>query len=371
MSKFQKPVKKSYLLAAVLVAILSFSGIFFASSNSSKAATSSELRAQANALQAQINAHNAKIKELNNQAVTLESKLAEIAVQIAQINAEIQLTTVKIAELEEQLKAAQKELDRQKALLKASMRILYKKQGASTIELLAGSDTFSDFINEQEYLDRIKNSIQESAKKVVELKEQIEANKAQQQQLLEAQKGQKQSLATKQGEQQTLLALTRGQASNYAAAADELKRQQALVNAQLFPPNSIDYTKSTSYPWAGYEPWSFNGCTVDPWGMCVRQCVSYTAWKVAQSGRNMPNWGGYGNANRWDDNARAAGIPVDGNPQPGDVAISNNGYYGHSMYVEAVLPGGQIYISQFNVGLDGRYSEATRSAAGLSFIHFP
>lgn len=371
MLKIKQSVSKRYLLGAIVLVALSFTGLAYSSTITSEAATSSELRAQANALQAQINAHNAKVKELNQQASTLESKLAEISIQISQISAEIQLTSVKIAELEEKLKQTQIELDRQKALLKASMRILYKKQGASTVELLVASDTFSEFIDEQEYLDRVKNSIQDSAKKVIELKDQIEANKVQQQQLLEAQKGQKDSLSTKQNEQQTLLTLTKGQASNYAAAADELKRQQAVINAQLFAPGTIDYTKSTSYPWAGYEPWTFSGCTVDPWGMCVRHCVSYTAWKVAQSGRNMPNWGGIGDAHRWDDNAINAGIPVDGNPRAGDVAISNNGFYGHAMYVEAVLPGNQIYISQFNVASDGRYSEATRSANGLSFIHFP
>ena len=62
---------------------------------------------------------------------------------------------------------------------------------------------------------------------------------------------------------------------------------------------------------------------IDNWGMYNRECVSYTAFRVAASGRYMPYWGGFGNANQWDDNARAAGIPVDGNPQAGDVAISN------------------------------------------------
>lgn len=123
-----------------------------------------------------------------------------------------------------------------------------------------------------------------------------------------------------------------------------------------------------SYPWADV-PFPSDG--VDPWGMFYRQCVSYTAWKVAHSGRYMPNWGGYGNANQWDDNAIAMGIPVDTTPRVGDVAVQNSGIYGHVMYVEAVNPDGTIYVSQMNYDLQGNYSEMTIGTAGLVFIHFP
>jgi surface antigen len=114
---------------------------------------------------------------------------------------------------------------------------------------------------------------------------------------------------------------------------------------------------------------------LDNWGMFNRECVSYTAWKVYESGRNMPYWGGSGNANQWPGDARAAGIPVDGNPKVGDVAIKPSGPYGHAMYVEHVYSDGSIYVSQYNAQLNGTYSEAIISASGvqaygLEFIHF-
>jgi surface antigen len=87
------------------------------------------------------------------------------------------------------------------------------------------------------------------------------------------------------------------------------------------------------------------------------------------SGRNMPYWGGRGNAVQWPGNARASGIPVDSTPRAGDIAISMAGPYGHAMYVEAVI-GGKIHVSQYNYGNNGEYSEMTIPSAGLSFIHF-
>ncbi|MDB5161213.1 MAG: hypothetical protein JWO96_593, partial [Candidatus Saccharibacteria bacterium] len=122
---------------------------------------------------------------------------------------------------------------------------------------------------------------------------------------------------------------------------------------------AIKAVSGASYPWANAP---FPNSIADPWGMYERQCVSYTAWKVASSGRHMPNWGGRGSAKLWDDNARAEGIPVDTSPRVGDVAINNSGSYGHSMYVEAINGDGTINVSQYNASLDGRYSEATISA---------
>jgi surface antigen len=59
--------------------------------------------------------------------------------------------------------------------------------------------------------------------------------------------------------------------------------------------------------------------------------------------------------------ARAHGVPVyTSNPQPGDVAISTAGTWGHAMYVEAVS-GNSIYVSQYNQQLTGQYSTQWRT----------
>lgn len=135
---------------------------------------------------------------------------------------------------------------------------------------------------------------------------------------------------------------------------------------------SISYFGDGSYPWAG-EGYPCSGS--DPWGMCYRQCVSYTAWKVATTGRYMPtNWvSGRGNAINWPQNARNIGIPVDQTPQPGDIAVLMIGEYGHVMYVEDVYDNGTMYVSQYNFAWDGRYSEMVFPSyrSDMYFIHFP
>ncbi len=107
---------------------------------------------------------------------------------------------------------------------------------------------------------------------------------------------------------------------------------------------------------------------VDNWGMYNRECVSYTAYRVAVSGRKMPF--GFGDANQWPTAARAHGIPVDAIPRAGDVAIRPGGSHGHSMYVESVNSNGTINVSEYNTNKLGTYSEETIGTEGLQFIHF-
>ena len=147
----------------------------------------------------------------------------------------------------------------------------------------------------------------------------------------------------------------------------------SLMNSQH---NLIINGSTNSYPFLFSK--APKDSLVDPWGMYNRECVSYTAFKVAQSGRTMPNWGGFGNANQWPMNALLNNITVDSNPLKGDVAIAFSSENGHAMYIEAVK-GRDVTVSQYNWPINGQkgsWSEMTLSADNsflgpMYFIHFP
>jgi peptidoglycan DL-endopeptidase CwlO len=222
----------------------------------------------------------------------------------------------------------------------------------------------------------VQNKIDGQIKEINALQAQLEKQKAELDVVVKSEQSQNDQLASAQAQQQQLLAFNQGQqtAFNQQISANsgqiaELRRQQIAANAR-FTGGGGSAACGGGYP--GYWCNAPQDSIIDTWGMYNRECVSYTAFRVAASGRYMPYWGGVGNANQWDDNARRAGIPVDGNPQPGDVAISNSGAFGHAMYVESVNGNGTINISQYNAALDGRYStRGGLSPAGLVFIHFP
>ncbi len=366
-SKNHVKITKTKALAAIgMIAVLL--SVFTISSRPAKA---DQFDAQIAALKKQVQATQAAADAKAADANTLKGKIASIQADIDAAQHQLDLTNLEIKQTQVRIEAANRELDHQKAILKDNLRTIYKQGDVSPIEVVASSRDLSDFVAQQEYLSAIKQKIDDNLKKIDSLKKEL-ANKKDQ---LDAQSNQQASVVAginaKKTEQQNLLAQTQGDEANYRKLADQdnakiadLRRQQAAIIASFS--SNVRYGGSGGYPWAGAP---FPNSIADPWGMYQRQCVSYTAWKVASSGRHMPYWGGRGNAYQWPSNARAAGIPVDGNPRPGDVAISMAGSFGHAMYVESVN-GNKVHVSQYNANWDGQYSTSDVSIAGLQFIHF-
>jgi surface antigen/peptidoglycan hydrolase CwlO-like protein len=318
--------------------------------------------------------NQARADALKGEATGIQGEIDVLAGQIAAIQAQIDINIARQNELNKQIKEAQKRLDEQKELLSANIRSMYIEGEISPLEMIASSKNLGDFVEKQEYRDRIKDNISDTMDEIEGLKKKLDAQKQEVTRILDEQKSLRGTLDQKNSEASAKLSAVNQDKASFDAAIQNqsqeiiaLRAQQRAANAALGGSVVAGDPGKGGYPamWANAPLNAY----VDSWGMYSRQCVSYTAWKVYQSGRHMPYWGGRGNANQWPANARAAGIPVDGNPRVGDVAVSMAGYYGHVMYVEAVS-GGQVYVSQYNYGWAGEYSEMWVPASGLLFIHF-
>lgn len=362
-------IKPHNLLKVVFVFIAA------ASLSLSSLAHADTFQDQINSLNAQNNTLQSQRQSLLQEAGSLENAIANLSAQINELQAQINANQAKMDSLKVQIAEAEAELVRQRALLGENIRAMYLEGNISTMEMLASSKDLSEYLDKEQYRSSVQDKVKTTLDRINALRQQLESQKLEVEKILTDQRAIQGQLDAQRAEQARLLALNEGQRSSLnsqiqsnSGQISDLRRQQAAANARLFGNGTINVPDTTGYPWASYSP--FPNSSADPWGMYKRQCVSYTAWKVWKSGRHMPYWGGYGNANQWDDNARAAGIPTDGSPRVGDVAVSNSGYYGHVMYVEAVYGDGTIYVSQYNANWRGSYSEARVSIGGLVFIHF-
>lgn len=362
----KKLPKLTPLLAASVVVVSSIAGAHLVRAD--------QFDEQIKQKQAEQNAASQQSATLGGQAKTVEQQIAELQIQIATIQAQIDVNTARQNDLNAQIEAAKQKLAEQRDLLSASIRSMYIESDISPLEMIASSRNLSDFVDKQEYRDRIKENITNTMDQIERLKQQLDAQQKEVTRILDDQKALRGSLDQKNAEASAKLSSINQTKANFdqivnqkSAEIASLRAQQRAANASLGGHAVAGDPAKGGYPskWANAPQDSL----VDSWGMYNRECVSYTAWKVYQSGRNMPYWGGRGNANQWPNNARNAGIPVDGNPRVGDVAISMSGYYGHAMYVEAVS-GNSVYVSQYNYHVAGEYSEMWVSASGLYFIHF-
>ncbi len=341
--------------------------------------------AQITALQ-QANAVKQEAKsQLGSEAASLSDAMYKLQVQIDALQSQINTNKAKMDDLQNQIIAAETELAKQKVILGESIKAMYLEGQISTLEMLASSKDLSDFVDKQQYRNAVQAKIKTSVDNITELKIQLKEQKLKVEQTLNDLQILQARIDTQRAEQARLLSLNQSeqnalnvQIRQNSQAVAGLRAEQAAANARLFNGANIvlgtacDTAHGDTYP----SPWcsSYQDSMFDSWGMYNRECVSYTAWRVSESGRYMPSWGwlGLGKANQGDDNAIRQGIPVDNSPRAGDVAIKNSMPYGHAMYVESVNSNGSINISQYNYSLDGRFSLAYNvSASGLLFIHFP
>lgn len=363
--KLKQYVARTVLVLAVAVMALGLPGRVFADTYDE----------QIRQIQNEVDGYQAEAGRLRSEANTFQNAMNVLTAQKNAIQAQVDLSQAKFDKLVADIAESERKLAQQQEVLASTISDLSQETTTSPIELLAGSNSIGDFIDRQEYRSSVQEQIQSSIKEIKELKIKLAKQKVEVELVLADQKSQRDTLAAKEAEQAQLLAATQGQEAAYQGLIGEknsqiasLRDAQRAANARFIGAAGSGPACGGGYPgqWCNIPMDS----VADNWGMYNRECVSYTAFRVAASGRHMPYWGGAGNANQWDDNAYAAGIPADSSPRAGDVAISNAGYYGHAMYVESVNPNGTINISQYNADLRGTFSTNTISPGGLVFIHF-
>lgn len=314
------------------------------------------------------------LAQLGSEAATLEEEVQKLQTQINALQAQIDANQAKSDDLKVQIARAEEDLAQKKKALGDTIRAMYVEGEMSTLEMLATSNDLSDFVDKQHYQEAIQNQIKRTVDQINALKAQLKDQQAEVEALLRDQKNMRAQLDSSKAYQNQLLSANQAQQNNLnqklkenSARIADLRVAQRAANARLGGKAVAGDPNHGGYPavWDNAPQDSM----IDDWGMYNRECVSYTAWKVYERYGYMPYWGGHGNANEWPWSARQDGIPTGSTPRVHSVAVSMSGYYGHTMWVEAVS-GNQIYVSQYNYGLDGRYSEMWINASNLIFIYF-
>lgn len=320
-----------------------------------------------------------KSSELGEKAKSIEEQIADLQSQIAGIQVQIDSNEARHKKLSADIAQAKKDLEYQKKVLGKSIRAMYLEGNISTTEMLASSDDLDEFFNKQQYRNSVKDKISTTTQKIADLKVELTKQQDEVELLLEEQKGLRGDLASKKQSANSKLSATNQKKGEFdkdvKELREEIKRVQeeqqaayAAARAQ-WTGGYVSVGGSGGYPWSNPSTFSYEA---DPWGLYVRQCVSYVAWKLSSQGYGVENFNGSGHAYQWP-STTAHYTTEDSTPNVGDAAVMNIGQYGHVMYVEDVMSNGSIRISEYN-WQPYSYSERIISPdqyAGFRFLTFP
>lgn len=339
-------------------------------------ARADEFDTQIKELNDSIASSQAQISTLKKQQNTLNNKIASLNAEIGSINYQIQLNELKRQKVESEIKKVTLELAQKKEFLAENIRLIYKQSSITPLEMLFGSDSIGAFVDQMQYLESIKESVQKATVRIAELKNLLEDEKKQLVGLISAQEAQQSGLATARSEQAGLLATTQGQEAAYQQIVSASNKKLQGIYAERASRDAANGTSvnvggTGGYPYYNADP-SIPRCYQgysDPWGYCYRQCTSYAAWRRRAIGRQpYPNY--WGNAAQWTNHAA-----WDDTPEIGDIAVwpaysqPGVGSAGHVAIVEAVNGNGTIDVSEYNWRPFEYTYRGNVPTSGLRFIH--
>lgn len=218
-------------------------------------AQSDSREAKISQLEAKIESYTQEIQKKESEAQNLTNQIAIFELQIKQAQAEIDATNLTISQLssaikikEKDIAQKEKEIQEKNALLAEYLRQAARGDTGSLLEFILKNKKFSDFYNDLNYLSDIQRKIQEILAaikglkgKLIAEKQDLEGDKAEQEQLRRIQKQQKTGLENSKKQKQKLLEQTKGQEKLY---------QQLIVKARA----DIEAIKNQSYNLAlGYK----------------------------------------------------------------------------------------------------------------------
>ena len=167
------------------------------------------LQQQASQAQSAANAYQA-------QASDYQAKVNQLQAQISALQAQINLNQAEYSQVQNEIAANQAKLNQEKIILGENIKELYLESTVSPLEMLASTSNISQFMDEQQYQDKIKNSIQDAMTQVEQLQQTLTGQQRQLTQILANLHGQQTQVSATESQMNSLLAL----ASQNAAAAN-------------------------------------------------------------------------------------------------------------------------------------------------------
>lgn len=214
------------LISYALVFVLCASVITLGATYADEQQQLNEIHSKIDKSKSQLNEGKKKERQLGEQIKKLEGQITATEREIADIKGDINKTEQEIAVVKSNLQAAEQEMEGQNENLKKRLRAMYKNGDVGMVQILFGSESFTDFMSNMDMVQKIYDHDVEVLKVLEEQCEKIELQKKQ----LEALQAKLLTERQKEMDKQSTLQANRGQV---ASLKSEVAKSNAQIEAQL------------------------------------------------------------------------------------------------------------------------------------------
>ncbi len=129
-------------------------------------------------LQSQINQKKSLAKTLNNEIAIFNLEIEQTESKIEETEVKIDTTNLEIADVTNNIVQAQKDIEKNKEVLKRLISDINDLDQMSPLEIALENDNFSEFLNQLQYTTNVQEQSQEALNNIKELKASLELRNA-------------------------------------------------------------------------------------------------------------------------------------------------------------------------------------------------
>lgn len=199
-----------------------------------------ELEAQQKAIQAEIDKTKNEKEKTLAQKRQIDNQISGVRQQISLLTDKINLLEGNITEQEEALAQKQQDMEENYQLLKKRLRAMYAAGNASTLGLVLGADSFSEFLSRTQVASRVAQhdrelieTMRDEIKEIEDIKAGIEADKADVESAKSQQAVKQDQLAGQLAETQDMIVDLEQMEKEYLANKAEIDKAMADAQAEI------------------------------------------------------------------------------------------------------------------------------------------
>lgn len=228
------------LLSIILIMTMSFSTSFAATDVSSQKSQLNTVKTEKGKITAEIKEKKKEVNGINQNIYGLDQKINDSQVKLDNLQSQLAGLNVNIKQTKVQINQIEKDLDKNEELLKERLRVMYKTNDISYIQILLDSDNIIDMLSNVNNIQRIVNHDKEllaklevSKKRHQEQKRSLEASKKKmtqiQSQVESEQKTMESNMNTQLGEKHKIAQ----DIEKLRIQEEELQRESAAIEKQI------------------------------------------------------------------------------------------------------------------------------------------